>query len=211
MNKTVMRVIALFYLSIIVTTASQAQPDGQAIANNGNKNGATPCVVCHGSKGLGNATTYPYLAGLPTAYIKNQLQAFRHGERKNPIMQPIAKKLSDQEIEVVAGYFSSLDNPKLDKTLAVETKQEKTGHSLVEQGKWQEGMPACFRCHGENGRGVPPHFPPIRGQAYDYLRNQLLAWQKGTRRNDPVGLMQSVTSKLNGQEINALARYLSAQ
>jgi cytochrome c553 len=40
-------------------------------------------------------------------YIVNQLKAFRDGSRKDSVMGPIAKELTDQDIDDLAAYFSS--------------------------------------------------------------------------------------------------------
>jgi cytochrome c553 len=37
-----------------------------------------------------------------------QLKAFRDGTRSDPMMSPMAKPLSDADIENLAAYFSSL-------------------------------------------------------------------------------------------------------
>lgn len=47
-------------------------------------------------------------AGLPLAYIVEQIKAFRDGERKSPIMHEEASHLSDADLKQAAAYFSSL-------------------------------------------------------------------------------------------------------
>lgn len=42
-------------------------------------------------------TNFPRLAGVSTAYLRSQLEAFASGTRKNPIMQPIAQALSPEQ------------------------------------------------------------------------------------------------------------------
>jgi cytochrome c553 len=37
-----------------------------------------------------------------------QIKAFRDGTRNDPMMSPMAKPLSDQDIEDLAAYFGSL-------------------------------------------------------------------------------------------------------
>lgn len=69
------------------------------------------CSACHGQNGIGIATIYPNLAGQKAEYLVAQLKAFRDGTRQNPIMAPMAKNLTDADIENVAAYFSSLKAP----------------------------------------------------------------------------------------------------
>lgn len=69
---------------------------------------AAICAACHGANGVSTADMYPNLAGQKEAYLVTQLKAFRDGSRANPIMQPMAKPLSDEDINNLAAYFSSL-------------------------------------------------------------------------------------------------------
>lgn len=66
------------------------------------------CVACHGQNGIGIIALYPNLAGQKREYLVAQLRAFRDGSRKNPIMSPMAVRLSDSNIEDLAAYFASL-------------------------------------------------------------------------------------------------------
>jgi len=66
------------------------------------------CAACHGHNGIGIIPLYPNLAGQKRDYLIAQLQAFRDGSRKNPIMSPMATHLSDADIENVADYLASL-------------------------------------------------------------------------------------------------------
>lgn len=184
--------------------------DGKTIATQGNNSGATSCVTCHGQQGEGKPSSgYPYLAGLPVDYIENQLKAYQNGGRKNAIMKPIAKSLKPDEITAVAKYYSQLKNPALSKASLDLSTKPSTGSNIVHKGKWEAGVPSCVKCHGSNGKGVPPHFPPIVGQPKSYIKKQFAAWRKGSRSNDPIGLMQSVAKGMNKKEINAVAEYLA--
>lgn len=66
------------------------------------------CVSCHGAEGVSSYDTWPTIAGRPEAYLLVQLRAFRDGIRDNPWMSPMAKRLSDGDIEDLAAYFSAL-------------------------------------------------------------------------------------------------------
>jgi len=68
---------------------------------------ARACQVCHGKGGKSTKEAYPILAGQHAAYLRKQLQAFRTGTRKDPIMNGMAIELSDQDIEDLAAFFSS--------------------------------------------------------------------------------------------------------
>ena len=65
------------------------------------------CAGCHGPDGNSMVPIYPNLAGQKEAYLIKQLKAFRAGGRTDPVMSPMAKPLSDADIENLAAYFSS--------------------------------------------------------------------------------------------------------
>jgi cytochrome c553 len=71
-------------------------------------NTGAPCQACHGADGIGISSEVPNLAGQKVAYLQAQLRAFRSGERKHDVMNPIARQLSDADVESLATYWSSL-------------------------------------------------------------------------------------------------------
>ncbi|SDT16407.1 cytochrome c oxidase, cbb3-type, subunit III [Halopseudomonas xinjiangensis] len=75
--------------------------------------GLPACTGCHSPTGKGNEPAgFPHLAGQHAAYTVKQLTAFREGERTNDgdtrIMQMVAEKLSNRDIEAVANYIQGL-------------------------------------------------------------------------------------------------------
>lgn len=93
--------ISLLGLSLAIS----ANAAGDAVKG---KAKSASCVACHGADGVGTSPIYPNLAGQKEQYILSQLKAFKSGERKNPIMAPMAQPLSDQDMEDLAAYYSSL-------------------------------------------------------------------------------------------------------
>lgn len=87
---------------------------GQALYRGGNSDkGISACIACHGPRGLGNAqANFPSLSGQHPQYVMNQLKAYRSGERStganSTIMQMVAKRMDDNDIEAVAHYVSGL-------------------------------------------------------------------------------------------------------
>jgi cytochrome c553 len=69
---------------------------------------AASCAGCHGPAGVSANPIWPNLAGQHAAYMVKQIKAFRDGTRNDPMMSPMAKPLSDQDIEDLAAYFGSL-------------------------------------------------------------------------------------------------------
>lgn len=64
------------------------------------------CTACHGEGGYGTLHGVPAIAGQHKDYLVHALNAYRSGERSNGSMVPIAKALSEDEIDKMAEYFS---------------------------------------------------------------------------------------------------------
>lgn len=88
---------------------------GEALYRGGNaEKGIPACMACHGPNGAGNpAANYPALRGQHAKYSMIQLKAYRAGERttdadRKLMMQSIAQKLTDKDIENVSRYVHAL-------------------------------------------------------------------------------------------------------
>lgn len=66
------------------------------------------CAGCHGADGLSVGDMFPNLAGQKKAYLVNALKAYREKTRNAPMMNGMAASLSDQQIDDLATYYSSL-------------------------------------------------------------------------------------------------------
>ncbi|HEY5226663.1 MAG TPA: c-type cytochrome [Methylovirgula sp.] len=184
---------------------------GEDIALKGNAQGATPCSDCHGGHGEGQPDAgFPRLAGLNAGYIAHQLASFADGTRPNDIMGPIAKTLSAAEQQAVASYFAGLNPPLAAATTPAAPDPVAAGAVLAQRGDWSKGLPGCGQCHGPGGTGVGSRFPRLTGQSAAYIASQLLSWKKGARHDDPIGLMKSVATKLDDNEIKAVAAYYAS-
>jgi nitrite reductase (NO-forming)/hydroxylamine reductase len=95
--------LVLFTISIVFLAPSVWAADLEA-----GKQRASSCFGCHGPDGISLNPNYPNLAGQSAEYLSKQLNAFRSGDRKDPIMSPMAQSLSDQDVENVVAYFASL-------------------------------------------------------------------------------------------------------
>ncbi len=207
-----------FVVLPIRAMAQTTSPDGRAagITRNGNGHGAPACVSCHGPRLLGNPDgVSPRIAGQSAPYVAAQLAALAGGARVSAVMQPVAKALSPAEREALATYLSSLPvgpSPTPD-TLAehADSATLRAGEVLATRGRWSDGLPACNRCHGPHGVGVGAAFPPLAGQPALYLRNQLDAWQRGTRPPGPLDLMSTLAKRMSPADVAAVAAYYALQ
>ena len=105
--------LAWYYASLEVPPSKAASTEysqrAWQLARYGDNALAIPaCVDCHGGNITGGGPILPGLAQ-PAAYTTAQLAAFRAGERKNDgdgIMQAIAKRLSDADINALGEYYA---------------------------------------------------------------------------------------------------------
>jgi len=68
---------------------------------------AKGCIACHGLNGKGTGPTFPNINGQWQSYLRTQLIKYRSGERENAVMAGIATQLSDEDIDILAAYYSS--------------------------------------------------------------------------------------------------------
>ena len=69
---------------------------------------AATCASCHGTAGRAvDSAAVPGLAGLPAAYMLEQMKAFKAGTRTATVMHQIAKGYSDAQIAQLAAYFAA--------------------------------------------------------------------------------------------------------
>jgi cytochrome c553 len=64
------------------------------------------CTSCHGTNGVGISDMYPTLAGQHPDYIVRALEEYKKGGRKHPVMSAMAANVKDEDMAVIADYFS---------------------------------------------------------------------------------------------------------
>ncbi len=89
--------VALPWAAALAQSGAEAATPARVLAAN--------CANCHGTTGNAKGGM-PSLAGQPKAYLIEQMKAFRDGKRTATIMPQLAKGYSDQQIELVAEFFS---------------------------------------------------------------------------------------------------------
>jgi cytochrome c553 len=73
------------------------------------------CTACHGESGMGVMPGVPVLTGQHEDYLVHAMNAYRSGSRQDPTMGPIAKKLSEKEVALLAAYFAKQKHLELSK------------------------------------------------------------------------------------------------
>lgn len=191
------------------------------------KEKATACVSCHGEHGNSLVSIFPKLAGQHSSYFIKQLQAFKNGTRKNPIMSAIAMGLSQDDMADLGAYYAAqkilanelpiLDDDE-DEKPATSNASDKTplqaiiaqGSDLYRNGDLPREVSACIACHGPFGEGSKPAaFPSLRSQHADYLIKTLTEFKTDVRSNNPDNMMHMIAKKMTTEEIKAVAYRIS--
>ena len=101
MNKKIM---AMFMAGVLMLSGSALHAGDLAVG----KSKSASCAGCHGPEGISSNPLWPNLAGQQAGYLVKQLTAFRDGTRTDPMMTPMAKPLSDADIQNLAAWYNSL-------------------------------------------------------------------------------------------------------
>ncbi len=95
---------------LAIALAATMGMSGSAIAADAaaGKAASAMCAACHGAEGVSAVPMYPNLAGQKEAYIAKQLNDFKSGARKDPVMSGMAMPLSEADVANLAAYYASL-------------------------------------------------------------------------------------------------------
>ena len=201
-----MKISVRLFILLLVLSCQAALAVGDAEAG---KAKSAPCAACHGVDGNSVNPQWPKLAGQGAPYIVAQLKLFKSGERQNPLMQPQAAALSEQDMRDLAAYYQS----QATTPGAANADLVAVGRQIYRGGIIAKDVTACSACHSPNGGGnQPAKFPRLSGQHAAYTESRLKAY----RAIDPTleqtyaaaAIMVSVTERLTDHEIEALAQYI---
>lgn len=196
---------AMITVGCTAPVAAPAQASGELIAFGGGPGGPRDaCFACHGVLGEGDGLS-PRLRGLSRGYLIKQLEDYGGRWRDNPVMSPIAKRLSDADRLAVASYYVGLaafDDGSFSGMIR---------HRLYTEGDPARGLEPCSTCHEKGGSDHGLSTPVLTGQTQAYVRAQLLAWKESRRRNDPRDIMGAIARKLGKAEIESLAAAVASR
>jgi len=91
-------------IAAAVLATGQVMADGDATA--GAEKAAT-CAGCHGANGEG-VDPNPAIGGMDPELFKSGMQAYKSGEKDDPMMAMFVQALSDEDIADLAAYYASL-------------------------------------------------------------------------------------------------------
>ncbi len=211
MNKYKFALLSIAASALLLTPAVQSASPGKA----------NQCFACHGVNGVSVNPAFPSLAGQSKVYIIKQLKAFKSGERKSPIMAPMASGLDDEDISAVADYFSSKKAgggeeiakgyegaPSGIDASAVTKAVKTTGVSLSDEdfeSSKKIYFQRCAGCHGvlrKGATGKPLTTDITTKRGTEYLKTFITY---GSAGGMPAW---GQTNVLSEKEIETLAKYL---
>jgi cytochrome c len=70
---------------------------------------AGQCMTCH--RAATDTTTIPNIFGMAEPHFTVAMKAYREKQLPNPVMQTIAARLNDEEIQALAAYFARTRRP----------------------------------------------------------------------------------------------------
>ena len=156
------------------------------------------CDACHGPNGNAVIPENPSLAGQTWRYIYIELKDFSEGRRTDPVMTPISKVLSRDEMIALGNWYAAQKRA---------TNQFKADSAKVDAGRKVSDTVLCPMCHGGGFVGQN-EVPRVAGQNPEYIRKQLQDF-KAKRRTNDAGNMTSVAHTLSDDDIENLSHYVA--
>lgn len=136
------------------------------------------CSDCHEKNGNSKNEHTPSIAGISKAYFVEAMESYVKGDRpakklddKKITMKDVSKKLTKEEINSLANYFSKqkfvATTQSFDKALA------KKGRKLHKK--------YCDKCHSENATSSEDDAGILAGQPSAYIQDSLDNYANGSR------------------------------
>jgi len=165
---------------------------------------ANTCAGCHGTGGVSNGPATPTIAGISEEYFKEIMEAYKSGDRRSTIMGRIAKGYSEEEIELLAGYFS--------KKKFIPAKGQQSDAKLAKKGAKLHDK-YCEKCHGDGGTSTEDDAGILAGQWKPYLQYTLSDFLSG--KSEMPKKMRKKLKKLHDKKgdaaIEALLNYYASR
>jgi cytochrome c553 len=186
----------------VVLERSMVRAGGSAAVGRG-ATLALNCTMCHGAQGMSGSSA-PNLAGQYPEVVMKQLHDYKAGKRASPIMEALAKNLSERDITDLAAYYAFLP-----KARTAPTTYDESLPALVRVGAPLRNIAPCISCHG----GVDQKLgaPWIEGMPKEYLVTELRAFRSGQRRNDGEAQMRNVVRAMTDAEIDEVSAFYAGK
>ncbi|WP_455223287.1 c-type cytochrome [Kaarinaea lacus] len=132
---------------------------------------AYTCAGCHGTNGSSVGPASPTIAGMSADYFIETMLAYKNATRPSTIMTRIAKGYTDEEIQLMADFFSN--QPIVRQSQNYDSKKARRGKKLHKK--------YCNKCHEEGGKLAEDDAGILAGQWSPFLRFTLTDFLAGDR------------------------------
>ncbi len=163
LNKKVLALLVLGGLSVSGNSMA-GTASAEALANT--------CAGCHGIDGSSTGPAIPSIAEMSAEYFNEAMLDYQTKDgRVNTIMTRIAKGYSEEEINLMAGYFAKKKMARY--VQKFDAEQAKTGKKLHDK--------YCEKCHEDGGRSAEDDAGILAGQWTTYLHYTMDDYIEGRR------------------------------
>jgi sulfide dehydrogenase cytochrome subunit len=164
---------------------------------------ANTCAGCHGTNGSSVGPASPTIAGISKTYFIDTMLAYKKGERPATIMTRIAKGYSDEEIKLMADFFSKQTFVRYDQQF--DAAKAKTGKDLHTK--------YCDKCHENAGRSAEDDAGILAGQWAPYLRYTMEDFTSGSRSMEKKmkKKMEELKKSKGDKGVDALIHFYASQ
>lgn len=162
------------------------------------------CAGCHGTNGVSAGPATPSLAGMPSEYFMDSMKAYNDGSRPNTIMTRVAKGYTEEEYQLMAGFFA--------KQKFAATKQSFDAGAAKAGAKLHDKY--CEKCHEDGGKlGDESESNSLAGQPMPYLTWTMEDYNNGSREmgKKMKKKMKKLHQKAGDEGIQQLLHYYASQ
>ena len=188
-KKPILKLAVLGGALMLTLTAQAETPSAEALAYT--------CVGCHGANGVSNGPATPSIAGISEDFFTENMEGYASGDIPSTIMGRIAKGYSEEEIELLAGYFSQ-------QTFKPAT-QEADAALAAEGAKLHDKY--CEKCHAEGGSSSEDDAGILKGQWKPYVHWTMNDFISGDREGYKK-MMQKVNQMLEREGEDGVKKLL---
>lgn len=195
--------LSLMLLFVLGSISNVFATDVNKLVNN-------KCAACHGIDGNSFDGKTPSIAGISTEYLVESIEEYKTGARparklkgRKEDMKDVAKKLSDEEINVLAAYFARQK---------FKPWKQKFDPDLATAGK-KLHRKYCGKCHSEGGSSAEDDAGILAGQPISYLQNTMDNYVSGNREMNKIMArkFKSMQKEAGDKGIVQLIHYYASQ
>jgi len=158
-----------------------------------------PCLACHGTSGQSTVPETPSLGGQPQFFVVAQLFLFRDQRRNVPLMNALARPLTDDDLRAFADRIAALP-PPAPPAAAPDPERYARGRALARRQP-------CAVCHRPDFSGRE-QIPRLANQREDYLVKAMRDYKAGARLGYGGAMAQELT-EVTDAELLDLAHFLA--